>query len=242
MNPLPFAFVLAWLVLVQGLPAAEGTPSPIGAWQITGAVEQQVMIVTSTSWALSRFDSQKRQFLHTFGGTYTLNGDAVSRLVQFDSADPKRVGTQIQAHLQIATGELRLRQDDRSEEVWIRIDSGTGALAGAWRISGRQVDGAMRAMPLQARRTLKILSGTRFQWIAMNVETGEFSGTGGGTYSFENGKYVEVIEFMSRDNSRVGARLEFDGEVSDDTWQHRGLSSRGSPIHEIWTRFNPAQQ
>jgi len=86
------------------------------------------------------------------------------------------------------------------------------------------------------RKTLKILSGTRFQWAAINPETKQFSGTGGGTYTFENGKYTENIEFFSRDNSRVGASLTFDGEVSGDKWKHSGNSSTGNPIAEIWTR------
>jgi hypothetical protein len=87
-----------------------------------------------------------------------------------------------------------------------------------------------------ARRTMKILSGTRFQWIAYNTETKEFFGTGGGTYQTQNGKYTENIEFFSRDNSRVGSRLEFDFAVDGGNWNHKGLSSKGDPIDEIWTR------
>ena len=83
---------------------------------------------------------------------------------------------------------------------------------------------------------MKILSGTRFQWIAYNTETKEFFGTGGGTYTFVDGKYTEHIEFFSRDSTRVGASLSFDGKVEGNNWHHSGLSSRGEPIHEIWTR------
>lgn len=241
MNTFRCLFAFACLLLVDRLPAAETAPSLIGAWQLTGTTSR-VMIVTAKFWTEGTFDREQRQFVRTLGGTYTVNDRVVSRTLQFDSENPKRVGTQIQAQLQTATSEMKLRQDAGSEEIWTRIDSGAGALAGTWRIGGRQVDGVMREMPLQARRTLKILSGTRFQWIAINVETGEFSGTGGGTYTLENGKYVETVEFMSRDNSRVGARLEFDAEVKDDSWQHRGLSSRGSPIHEVWTRFDLEQK
>ena len=81
---------------------------------------------------------------------------------------------------------------------------------------------------------MKILSGTRFQWIAFNTETKEFMGTGGGTYSTVDGKYTENIDFFSRDNSRVGASLEFDYELNGDEWHHKGLSNKGDPIYEIW--------
>ena len=43
--------------------------------------------------------------------------------------------------------------------------------------------------PPRARKTLKVLTGTKFQWAAINAETKEFFGTGGGSYTFVNGKY-----------------------------------------------------
>src|SRR3546814_4443688 len=101
------------------------------------------------------------------------------------------------------------------------------------RISDWSSDVCSSDLPLRARRTLKILTGTRFQWAAINVETGEFSGTGGGTYTFKNGKYTENIEFFSRDNSRVGMSLSFEGDLQGDDWHHQGKSSKGDPIYEI---------
>jgi hypothetical protein len=73
--------------------------------------------------------------------------------------------------------------------------------------------------------------------VAFNSETREFSGTGGGTYTAQGGKYVETIAFFSRDNSRVGASLGFDYQVIDGEWHHSGLSSTGQPIFEIWTPY-----
>jgi DMSO/TMAO reductase YedYZ molybdopterin-dependent catalytic subunit len=72
--------------------------------------------------------------------------------------------------------------------------------------------------------------------MAINAETKEFFGTGGGTYTYVNGKYTEKIEFFSRDSSRVGAVLSFDGMVNGKVWTHKGLNSRGEPLHEEWTR------
>ena len=83
---------------------------------------------------------------------------------------------------------------------------------------------------------MKILSGTRFQWIAYNTESKRFMATGGGTYTTENGKYIEVIEFFSRDISRVGMNLEFDYNLNNGKWNHKGFSSKGNPINEIWTQ------
>ena len=118
-----------------------------------------------------------------------------------------------------------------------RIDNGLpGALEGAWLFSGRKRDGEIQNRdPNQPRKTMKILSGTRFQWIAYNTETGVFSGTGGGTYTANSGQYVENIDFFSRDSSRVGASLKFNYELIDGVWNHSGLNSRGEPLYEFWS-------
>jgi hypothetical protein len=116
-------------------------------------------------------------------------------------------------------------------------DGKPGALAGAWLFTGRVTDTGIEKRVPGARRTMKILSGTRFQWIAYNIETKEFFGTGGGTYTSVNGKYTETIDVFSRDNSRVGAKLDFNFSLSPEgDWHHSGKSSKGDPINEIWSK------
>jgi hypothetical protein len=126
--------------------------------------------------------------------------------------------------------------DDGVKRTMTRLDDGSGELAGVWRITGRMVDGKINEMPRRDRKTLKILSGTRFQWMAINPVTKEFFGTGGGTYAFKDGKYTEYIEFFSRDSSRVGSSLTFDGSLNGDQWNHSGKSSKGEPLNEVWTK------
>jgi hypothetical protein len=126
---------------------------------------------------------------------------------------------------------------DGESTIWKRVDNGAAPLAGNWRITHRKQDGKLQAIHQSGgRKTVKILSGTRFQWAAINTDTKEFSGTGGGTYTFQNGKYTEQIEFFSRDSSRVGALLTFEGKVEKDGWHHSGLSSRGDAIYEVWNK------
>lgn len=242
MKTLTLLFLLTCLFVGARVTAQEAAtaPSLLGAWRMEGGPER-VMIVTANYWTQAIYDREQRQFVRTFGGTYSAKGETVEGRMDFDSQEPQRVGETFVLRVREEGGTLKLLHEDGNEEVWNRVDAAGAPLAGAWRISGRQVDGAFSEMPLRPRRTLKILSGTRFQWIAMNVETGEFSGTGGGTYTFKDGKYTERIEFFSRDSARIGAELQFDGEVQGDSWRHRGLSSRGDPIDETWTRFDTAR-
>ncbi len=238
---LPFLALIALTVSAVGAttdsPASLAANDLVGAWQIEGE-SKHVLIMTPNYWTHSTFTPEK--FERTRGGTYTIAPDSTAvTTVQFDSAEPQQVGKDYQVQLRLENDQLHVTVSGEPTQTWTRLDRAESPLAGVWRINGRNVNGTFQEMPLRARRTLKILSGTRFQWVAINIETGEFSGTGGGTFTFENGRYVEKIDFFSRDNSRVGAELSFGGEVNGDTWRHHGLSSRGDPIDERWIRFQP---
>src|SRR3546814_10510308 len=171
------------------------------------------------------------------GGTFSYEGSMISGTLEFNSEAPQQVGEHFSLPIKLNGDQLTVTYDDGRSEKWTRVDNASDNLAGVWRITRRKNDGKMNEIPLRARRTLKILTGTRFQWAAINVETGEFSGTGGGTYTFKNGKYTENIEFFSRDNSRVGMSLSFEGDLQGDDWHHQGKSSKGDPIYEVWSRF-----
>ncbi len=231
-------FTLVLILAVSFVRAAETPPATLlGAWESGGDGPKRIHLTTENYWVQAIYDPAQKQFLRTFGGTYAVKGDIATGRIEFDSGDATQVGVDFQVTITSDGKKLTIVQENGTAEDWRRIDDGNAPLAGVWRISERKVDDGMRAMPLQARRTLKILTATRFQWVAINVETGEFSGTGGGTYTLKDGKYVEKIEFFSRDASRVGAELSFEAEVGADRWVHRGKSSKGDPIHEVWTRF-----
>ncbi len=83
---------------------------------------------------------------------------------------------------------------------------------------------------------MKYLQDGRFQWIAYDTNGLQFKGTGGGKYTSIDGIYTENIEYFSKDNTRVGARLEFNYEIKGDDWHHTGKNSKGAPMYEIWSR------
>jgi hypothetical protein len=159
----------------------------------------------------------------------------MTETVEFDTRNAENVGNKVTFDVQISEKEMAIVGHDMKLK---RIDNGSpGKLQGAWLMSGRVKDGKTQTRDTnRPRKTMKILSGTRFQWIAYNTETKQFMGTGGGTYTTIDGKYTENIEFFSRDDSRVGASLEFNFEIIDGSWHHKGFSSKGDPMHEIWSK------
>lgn len=208
-----------------------------GAWQAISEFEGQkvksVAIFVDGYQALAVYDAQTGAFLFSNGGTYQLEGNAMIEVVEFNTSEPEEVGKEHRFEITLSENELSIVGDDT---VFKRIDSGTpGNLSGAWLISGRMRNGEIQERDTnRPRKTMKILSGTRFQWIAYNTETKEFKGTGGGTYTTIDGRYTENIEFFSRDDARAGASLVFDYEIKDGKWHHSGKSSKGEPMYEVW--------
>ena len=213
--------------------------SHIGAWERYHTNEEgenfkSVVIFADGYQVISTYNAETGKFISCNGGTWKLEGDTMTEKVEFDTKTPERVGSEVVFKITITDDEIRI---DGRDMTMKRIDDGTpGVLQGAWLMSGRVRDGETQLRDTSGpRKTMKILSGTRFQWIAYNSETKQFMGTGGGTYTTENGKYTENIEFFSRDDSRVGMSLNFDYELIDGNWHHKGFSSKGDPIHEIWS-------
>jgi hypothetical protein len=226
-------FLLACLVFITACAAGQNIT---GAWQTQTSDGIIVMICTDNSFAAAVYSVNDKTYKGTCGGSYRIEGGRFIENHEFNTMKPEMIGKESSSPVSVQK-DVVVFTENKEASRWTRIDDGTpGALAGAWLITGRMENGTLNQITPGARRTMKILSGKRFQWIAYNVETKEFFGTGGGTYTTQNGKYTETIEFFSRDNSRVGKSLQFDYSLENGNWRHKGLSSKGDPIDEVWTK------
>lgn len=206
-----------------------------GAWKRDLDTAVQYITIIDDYFSTATFDLAGKKFINTRGGTALVANSKMSGVIEFNTANKSEVKSAYNYDIRVKGKKLNMPVDGIAKE-WERVDDGTDALSGNWKITGREQEGKMVAMRPGARKTIKILSGTRFQWAAINSETGEFFGTGGGHYTFKDGKYTENIEFFSRDASRVGASLSFDAALKEGKWHHSGLSSKGDKIYEIWER------
>jgi hypothetical protein len=240
---------LAGQMRLPGKETAQAGPGLNGAWRLVKTTEsgrtapEVVKIVVDESFTFAEYDRQQQRFIGAGGGTFVVGAGSYTETYEYLTRDSSQVGSS-RAYTVARKGntlQLTFSQNGKKvTETWQRVDGATGqggTLAGAWRIRERQSDnGQMNVMRQGPRKTIKWLSDSRFQWAAINTETKQFFGTGGGTYTLQNGKYTEHIEFFSRDAKRVGKSLSFDYELKDGDWHHRGLSSTGNQIYEIWTR------
>ncbi|HLO43193.1 MAG TPA: hypothetical protein VK175_02595 [Leadbetterella sp.] len=207
-----------------------------GAWQNVDKEKTTTVIATDNYLTINVYELEGKKFVESWGGTYKIGvSSEVFVEIEFHSNNPAVVNSSQSYNINLKKknlefNDLKFQKLDFAKE---------NALSGLWRITARANEkGEMNEMKPGPRKTLKIMSGGYFQWFAINTQTREFSGTGGGRYTLENGKYTERIEFFSRDNNRVGAELSFEANVSDKEWIHSGKSSKGDPIKEIWTKQN----
>jgi hypothetical protein len=241
-----FIVCISWLLL-STYPFNDSTPSVNaleGAWEMVLSNDSPsgmrgVLTIQSPYAFLTVFDEESKQFYRSQGGMIEVLGNTVFYTVEFNTEDTTDIGRKYELVTEVKANKLMVtREINGQQEIihYTRIDSGNSDLAGSWRITNRMRDGEMRAMRLGTRKTIKMITGSRFQWVAFDPASKRFSGTGGGTALIKDGKYVENIEFFSRNPDRVGASLSFEYKVQNDEWIHSGLSSSGNPIREIWTR------
>lgn len=173
----------------------------------------------------TQFTSNPNQFLKTIGGFYKKKGNEIIVKLEFNSNFSK-------------DSLKTISISDKSK--WKKISGVNSLLQGKWLMSGRVRGKTERRRDTnQPRKTMKILVDGYFQWIAFNTNTFSFMGTGGGSYTAENGTYKEKIDYFSRDNKKVGISLSFSYSKKGQDWHHKGFSSKGDPIHEIWAFRNP---
>ncbi len=215
-----------------------------GSWKLVeenGApvIEKEVIrIYQDDYFAEAARKVETKEFLWALGGEYSM--DDYTETMDFNTRSPKMIGEMTNPRLIFENENMITLNNTTGVEKWERVSNNENELSGNWVITGIKRNGELTKMEPGDRRTIKILGGDRFQWVAFNSATREFMGSGGGTYTLNDGKYIENIEFFSRDKNRVGAQLQFDFQVKDGEWHHSGKSSKGDPMYEIWSPYEEA--
>ena len=231
-------------LLLAGLSTVVAQSSMEGAWQLKqedgkAVNNREMTVIFAEDYFMFGNHHEDGRFISAGGGMYEVNGNKINMTFDFFTDYSSIVRVPVSLALDLKENNFSIDGDVQGERItqsWERIDAEPDALNGAWRFATRvDEDGTMgERRELGPRQTIKILNGGRFQWAAFNYETKQFMGTGGGTYTAEDGKYTENIEFFSRDDERVGASLSFDFRREGDDWFHKGKSSKGDPMHEVW--------
>ncbi|QRR02608.1 hypothetical protein [Dyadobacter sandarakinus] len=221
------------------LPLLGFSQVPKGAWKSqepTGSTS--TLIVADNYLVIASYSVGNKYFERAEGGPFTMTGDQMVYTPEFNSADTNKIGIPVTFTVTVKEGILTLRYEEAM--VWMKVDDAASApMAGSWHITRRD-NGDGQLTPIHeegTRKTLKLLSATRFQWFAIDPAKKAFYATGGGTYTIKDGKYKENIQFFSKDNNRVGSSVEASFKFEDGKWEHTGKGTGGKPVHEIWEKI-----
>ena len=213
-------FLLSILNILYSCSQLDNTASSVFEIDKTDETIER-LIIDSEYLVVTEFNKTSGAFVKSYGGYYGIVGDSYQVSLEFNSDFEKD-----------SIKSIELTKDNN----WRNISKPKSMLQGKWVMSGRYNNGEFRTRDTNLpRKTMKVLINGFFQWIAFNTETFRFSGSGGGEYEAVDGKYIEKIQYFSRDDSRVGAELDFNYEVKEGDWYHSGLSSKGNQINEVWT-------
>ena len=205
---------------------------------------QMVKILSNGHFMFAFFNAETQQFFSAGGGTYTYEDGKYTEKIDFHTIDPNLAGREITFDARLEDGKwyhTGLINGGQLNEVYARLDDGSGTdLVGTWLQEYDVAPNGKRSRLKKHHRKLKILSGTRFQWVEYNGKKRKFVACGGGTYSYEKETYTENIEFFSLDSTVVGSEVAFTCLQDGNEWIHRERTARGDGVQlnvdEIWSR------
>ena len=231
------------LFLIFGVSLVSYGQIPSGVYvdtiQNNGSKTVHQVKVNDDYFIYNTYEIEPAKFLKTVGGFFQVENTASNTLLvallEFNSNFKNDTLRQLSIPVEMDGKNLKMNWNQKL--TLTPLDATTQDLEGAWLFATRGPDtGQERRGEENSRKTLKLLMDNTFQWIAYDTESFRFSGTGGGTYSSVNGIYKEDIAFFSKDNTRVGAQLEFNYKLEGDGWHHTGKNSKGEPMYEIWSK------
>lgn len=235
-----FVTVLWFVTLIMTASTSVYSLSSAGAWErqvLQGETQTtEVLLIAGNYFSWTAYMTSSGEFISTKGGVWNAALNPVIFTYEFHTKDSTLVGSNESWSVNIQGNQMTM-VSPKYKIIWTRSSSPEQtALSGAFLFAGRKGNdqNISRRDTNQPRKTLKLLAGGHFQWIAYNTDTKQFFGTGGGIYTAQERQYTETIRFFSRDVKRVGAVLHFEFSLLDSEWHHSGKSSNGEPLYEIW--------
>lgn len=109
-------------------------------------------------------------------------------------------------------------------------------LTGVWQLeSGEYVDHEGKLVNYEDLElsAIKVISQQYFSFTSVKAD--KFWASGTGTYTFENGQYIETLRFNSF-GEKPGAQFQFKSEVKGDKWFNARWKEGVRVEYEVWQR------
>jgi len=217
-----------------------------GGWRLVEVndkpVKHEVTKLYSNSYfTYSAYDKNTGEFIEARGGLYALDHLSYKEHLEIDSKEPKHSGSTVDYKASLEDDTFIITNLKTGEqERWLKFDEADNyKVAFCWRIHKKKDEGdaTWRTIEYAPRKTLKMMTNSRYQVLALNSKTGQFVGSSGGNWTGSGDTYIENIEFFSKDQSNVGRSLKFNRTFEDGLWLHSGKTTKGELMLEKWHRY-----
>ena len=206
---------------------------------------QFIKHVTPTHFTWVMYDRDKHAILALTGGAWSLKDGKYEESIEFASDSVQQLrGKTFQFTINLSGDKWDHKGVPDSEikvdELWMRMKQGdhqkknTGEpgrqLLGTW-------EAAARAGVPKAMRTVKHITPTHWTWVAYDRDNKRVMAAAGGTWSLQNGEYVEECEFTTDNFPQArGNSYPYEYRLDRDQWTLKGGANRGIREDETWTR------
>ena len=136
--------------------------------------------------------------------------------------------------------------------VFSNFSKPSNPLIGSWKMISYKYgnENTFKDMDDKVMKEIKLITETHFTWASFDEQ--EMIGAGGGSYSYEDGKYIEHIEYFHPIGSNmIGSSQVFECKLEDGKWYHSGYIKKyeidpetldfvavdSSKIEEVWVRM-----
>lgn len=193
-------------------------------------------------WISAAFGNQKYPFGGSGGGTFTTNNGKYMETLRFYSWDSTARGKtytfdyRLEGNQFFQSGFINTEKYQNyliKEEMTRMIPVcalQNAALEGVWMLKEASTNGKSEfSSPMEQ---FKIYAYPRFAWARYDTSTGQFLGTGGGSYSFDGKKVIEHLEYITYDLA-LGTDVEIEVVLQGARMQQ---TSWGGSYKETWQR------
>lgn len=202
--------------------------SIVGAWQSKDGDDETVVICHEGYIVITEFNPVNTAFYYSGGGSYKVTKERLIVSIEFttNKTELQQAGKKAQLPYSRSGDKLSVTKDDSVKISFIRIDNGSGTLAGVWQLAGKHGE----------LKDLLVLSAGRFQRIQFNAQTKELISCYGGRYDYSDGKYTEHINFYRKDPEKIGKSVSFIVEINKNGMTIKGKNEKGEAVEEEWMK------
>lgn len=198
-------------------------------------------------WISASFGHPKYPFGGSGGGTFTTQNGKYSETLRYYSWDSTAVGKtytfdyRLEGDRFTQSGFINsekyqhylIKEEMKRITPWCELKD--ASLEGVWFLQEASNNGESNfSVPMEQ---IKIYAYPRFAWARYNTATGQFLGTGGGSYFFDGKKLIEHIEYITYDLA-MGSDVEIEVELQG---LHMQQSSWSGTYQETWQRARKIQ-